>query len=68
MFYEAVREFYSRATTYALANLPVNDQVLCSSSFVNVEKREAAVFSQVEFFIKRYYVGLLPGIIMYIQV
>ena len=54
VFYEAVREFYTTATKYALANLPFKDELLQSASFVQFENREKAVFSQVEYFIARY--------------
>lgn len=54
VFYTAVRGFYCRAATYALANLPLKGSVLQNSEFVNFESRESANISQVTFFISRY--------------
>ena len=54
VFYQAVRGFYYTAAEYALANLPLTDEVLQNASFLNFEKREIALFSQVEFFVRRY--------------
>ena len=54
IFYSAVREFYITATDYALANLPVRDEVVKNASFIDFEKKESSVFSKVEFFIQRY--------------
>ena len=48
-FYEAVRLFYERACEYAIA-----DDVLQSAQFLNFESREAAQFSSVEFFVRKY--------------
>ena len=36
-FYEAVRIFYERAYEYAIANLPLNDDVLQSARILNPE-------------------------------
>ena len=53
-FYQAVHGFYSTAAEYALRNLPLKDAVLHNACFLNFEKRETTLFSQVEFFLKRY--------------
>ena len=53
-FYQAVRAFYCTATDYALKHLPLNDRVLQNARFVNFKSREAALFSEVEFFVNRY--------------
>jgi len=44
VFYQAVRGFYYTAAEYALANLPLTDEVLQNASFVNFEKQEIALF------------------------
>ena len=54
IFYEAMKSFYSTATTYALKHLPVHDHILHNASFINLEKEEMAIFLKVEFFLKRY--------------
>jgi len=35
VFYQAVRGFYYTAAEYALANLPLTDEVLQNASFLN---------------------------------
>lgn len=70
-FYQAVRGFYHTAAEYGLANLPLRDEVLRNAWIVNFEKRETALLSQVEFYVKRYkdwYVNitcLLPTILLF---
>ena len=54
IFYEAVRQFYSKAASYALDNLPFNDDVLKNSKFVNFESRVSSSFTEVMYFISRY--------------
>ena len=54
LFYAAVRGFYCRAASYALANLPLKDVVLQNSEFVNFGSRESATISHVTFFVSRY--------------
>lgn len=58
-FYNAVRCFYSRAAEYALANLPLHDEILQNTVFVNFGSRTTATISQVEYFISRYNNNLL---------
>ena len=58
-FYNAVRCFYSRAAEYALANLPLHDEVLQNAVFVNFAGRATATISQIEYFISRYNNNLL---------
>lgn len=53
-FCQAVGAFYCTATDYALKHLPLNDRVLQNARFVNFQSREAALFSEVEFFVNRY--------------
>ena len=53
-FYQAVCAFYCTAADYALKHLPLNDRVLQNARFVNFKSREAALFSEVEFFVNRY--------------
>ena len=59
IFYQAVRGFYSTAAEYALKNLPLKDAALQNARFLGFETREAAVFSQVEFFVNRYIHAIL---------
>ena len=54
VFYQAVRSFYHTAAEYALANLPLKDAVLHNASFLFFDKRERALFCQVEYLIQRY--------------
>ena len=54
IFYQAVRGFYYTAAEYALANLPLKDALLQNASFLVFDKRESALFCQVEYFIQRY--------------
>ena len=53
-FHTAVRHFYCEAVTYAMQNLPLNDEVLLNSQFVNFERKESATITQVTFFLSRY--------------
>lgn len=53
LFYTAVREYYCRAATYALSNLPLHDPVLQNSTFTFFEARESATITQVSFFVTR---------------
>lgn len=46
-FYSAVRKFYSTATTYALRNLPINDELL------NFDNRSSSTIAEVMFFVSR---------------
>ena len=50
VFHRAVREFYSMAATYTLANLPLKDEVLLNSQFLNFQDRAAASITQVTYF------------------
>lgn len=52
-FYRAVREFYHTAATYALAHLPLKDELVKRSQFANFKTRESANFSYVAFFVGR---------------
>ncbi len=52
-FYVAVRSFYYSAAEYAIKNLPRDDPVLQNANFLRFEIREAASFTQVEFFLNR---------------
>ena len=53
VFYEAVREFYSTAASYALKNLPTTDEVLQNAQFVHFENRVNSTVSQVLSFVLR---------------
>lgn len=53
-FYQSVRAFYSRAFSYAVEHLPLDDRLLKNAAFVNFRRRESAVLSEVEYFIDRY--------------
>ena len=52
-FHRAVREFYSTVATYALANLPLKDEVLQNAEFVNFGDRASATITQVTYFVTR---------------
>ena len=58
-FFQSARAFYVRAMEYALANLPLKDELLKSDKFVNIASRDSATFSQVEYFVQRYVYNLL---------
>lgn len=53
-FFKSTRAFYERAMEYALANLPLKDELLKSAKFVNIPSRDSATFSLVEYFVQRY--------------
>ena len=53
-FYIAVRGFYATAATYALANLPLKDEVLQNSQFINFGNRASATITQVSYFLERF--------------
>ena len=53
-FYKGVRAFYEKAVEYALANLPVKDELLRNATFVDFTSRESAQFVEVEYFVQRY--------------
>ena len=53
-FYASVRAFYVRAFEYALANLPLQDDLLKNATFVNFNSRENSTFTHVEYFVQRY--------------
>ena len=52
-FYKSARAFYVRAMEYAIANLPLKDELLKCAKFVNVSSRESATFSEVQYFVQR---------------
>lgn len=52
-FYAGARAFYVKAMEYALANLPLKDNLLRNAKFGSFKSRESARFSQVEYFIQR---------------
>lgn len=52
-FYTAVRGFYHAAAGYALANLPLKDELLKRSQFANFRTRESTYISYVMFFVGR---------------
>lgn len=41
-FYNGVKAFYEKAVEYALANLPVKDELLRNANFVDFTSRESA--------------------------
>ena len=53
VFYGAVRAFYSQAASYALKNLPFNDEVLVNAKFVDFGSRMSSSISQVAYFVTR---------------
>ena len=53
LFYRGVRAFFEEAVTYCLANLPHQDPLLKSTSFVNFPSRLDADQLQVEYFVSR---------------
>ena len=48
-FYSAVRAFYSTTASYALRNLPIEDDVLFNSQFVNLDQRSTCRVAQMIF-------------------
>ena len=52
-FYASVRAFYIQAMHYALENLPLKDHLLQNARFLNLESKNSATFSQVEYFVER---------------
>ena len=54
-FYRSVCSFYVRSMEYSLQNLPLKDDLLKNASFLNFTSRENATFTQVEYFVERYY-------------
>ena len=59
--FTAVCQFYSRAAEYALANLPLHDEVLKNAVFVNFSSRATAINSQVKYFMSRYIISIIPS-------
>ncbi len=53
IFYEAVRGFYSTASSYALKNLPISDEVLRNAQFVDFKNRLNSTFTHVLYFVSR---------------
>ena len=53
MFYSAVRKFYSTAASYALRNLPIDDELLQNVEFVNFDSRSSSTIAEVMFFVSR---------------
>ena len=53
-FYRAVRAFYQTAVQYALDHLPLDDDVIQNSQFVDIVKRLDSDINQVLFFCQRY--------------
>lgn len=52
-FFKSVRAFYIRSMEYALANLPINDDLLKNATFSHISSRGDATFTQVEYFVSR---------------
>ena len=52
-FYASARVFYVKAMEYAIANLPLKDNLLRNAKFVSFKSRESARFPQVEYFVQR---------------
>ena len=53
-FYKGVRTFYEKAVEYALANLPLKDELLRNATFVDFTSGESTQFVEVEYFVQRY--------------
>ena len=53
-FYKAARSFYCKTVSYAIAWLPINDEVLLNARFVNFSDRTSATIEQVIYFVNRY--------------
>ena len=51
---KAARSFYCKAVSYAIAWLPINDEVLLNARFVNFSDRTSATIEQVIYFVNRY--------------
>ena len=62
-FYRSVRAFYIQAFEYALKHLPIDDDLLKNSSFLDFKLRENSTISQVEYFVERYISNLLIPLI-----
>ncbi len=60
LFYSAVRLFFTTAATYALKNLPIEDEILFNAQCVNLGQRSTSTVTRVMYFIDRYSViGIL---------
>lgn len=53
-FLDGVLQFYSSVTKYGLDKLPLSDEVLMHSVFVNFTERESCEFESVEFFVEQF--------------
>ena len=53
-FYQAVCHFYQRAALEAISKLPLQDDTLIRTRFVDFFQRENASLEDVEFFLKNY--------------
>ena len=53
-FFVTVRGFYMKATAYAKKNLPVASPVLAHAEVADTTQRDAAKFSSIDYFVKRY--------------
>ena len=54
VFLAGIVQFYCSVTKYGLEKLPLCDEVLMHSAFVNFITRESCEFADVEFFIERF--------------
>lgn len=57
-FLDGVLQFYSSVTKYGLDKLPLSDEVLMHSVFVNFTERESCEFESVEFFVEQFRLNL----------
>ena len=52
-FFDGVQAFYVATTAYAIKNLPLKDEVVINSSWVNYSQHLTCNFNQINFFVNR---------------
>ena len=57
-FLDGVLQFYCSVTKYGLDKLPLSDEVLMHSVFINFTERENCEFESVEFFVEKFKLNL----------
>ena len=59
-FFAGVVTFYSKAFSYGVEKLPINDFVLRHSIFADISKKESVSIYDVLFFVEKFYLNLNP--------
>ena len=54
MFFDSVREYFSKAASYIIENFPLQDELLGHAEVVDVSKRKESDFSSIRFFVNRF--------------